>query len=75
MKFHPPWLAVAALSALFLTGCEPDTVWSPDSKMLALDPHGMLLTYDVAAKKFQQGSPFSFTPRRPTRTAKFNPSS
>lgn len=54
MKIHAPRLAAAALTVFLLTGCEPDTVWSPDSKRLALDPHGMLVTYDVAANKFQQ---------------------
>jgi len=42
-----------ALSASLLAGCRPDTVWSPDSRQLALDARGFLFTFDVGARRFQ----------------------
>ena len=45
------------LSALpLLSGCRPLTAWSPDGKLLALDPRGVLFTFDLGTKKFQQRS-------------------
>jgi dipeptidyl aminopeptidase/acylaminoacyl peptidase len=47
-------LLLALLLPALLAGCRSDTVWSPDSQRLALDPKGLLFTFDLATRRFQQ---------------------
>jgi len=47
-------LACLPLLLLLAGGCRPTANWSPDSKHLALDPRGLLLTYNLETKQFRQ---------------------
>ena len=47
-------IAIVVGLAALLAGCRSDTVWSPNSQSLALDPKGLLFTFDLATRKFQQ---------------------
>src|SRR3712207_4052794 len=46
-------LPLLALMAL-LAGCRSDAAWSPDGRQIALDVKGLLFTFDLESRKFQQ---------------------
>lgn len=46
--------ALWALPALLLlAGCRPNAVWSPDGKLLALEPKGQLFTFNTQTRQFR----------------------
>lgn len=47
-------LWVLALLPLLAAGCRPNPVWSPDGKLLALEPRGQLFTFNTQTKQFRQ---------------------
>lgn len=48
-----PFLLLACVGVLALAGCRKTTIWSPDSKQIAIEADGGLRGYDVATGTFR----------------------
>jgi hypothetical protein len=51
MRRFTCWLPLLLVA---VAGCRPTACWSPDSKQIALDPRGLLLTHHTETRKFRQ---------------------